>query len=449
MRTNRREFLTATGVALLGAPLLAEKSLWPQTNADVQLEIALVKLEIAPGKIIRTVAYNGSVPGPLIRWPEGKPITIDVVNRTDVPEIVHWHGLWIPPEQDGAMEEGSPMIGPGDERRYSFTPRPAGFRWYHTHTTAGHDLKRALYTGQFGCFFIEPKENSGAYDQQIFLTLHDWNGYMGGGGDASMDVFYDYSTVNGRMLGHADPIRVSEGQRVLFHVLNASATATHWLALAGHEFTVVAMDGNPVPQQTKVQAIRLAPAERVDLVVEMNRPGIWILGETRAELRKAGLGIVVEYANQQGEPKWIDPLETLWDYGLFANREAVAAEPDERIPLVFESKFRGHGEFDYWMINGKSFPKTDTIQLKEGKRYRLMMRNKSSDDHPIHLHRHTFEVTSLEGKPFSGLRKDVVMVKGKSSAEIDFVAANPGATLFHCHQQSHMDLGFMMLFRYA
>ena len=174
-----------------------------------------------------------------------------------------------------------------------------------------------------------------------------------------------------------------------------------------------------------------------------------MLGETRSEIRKAGMGLVVEYANQQGEPKWIDPPETLWDYSLFAKQAPVAAEPDQRIPLLFESKFRGHGDFDYWMINGKSYPKTDTIALKEGKRYRLAMRNKSSDDHPIHLHRHTFEVTSLDGKPLSGLRKDVVVVKANSSADVDFVAGNPGATLFHCHQQTHMDFGFMMLFRYV
>jgi FtsP/CotA-like multicopper oxidase with cupredoxin domain len=444
---DRRDFLVGASLAMLGAA--AKTNLWAQTPADVRLEIAPLKLEIAPKKEIHTVAYNGRVPGPLIRWPEGKPITIDVVNRTDVPETVHWHGLWIPSEEDGAIEEGSPMITPGGQRRYSFTPRPAGFRWYHTHTSAGHDLKRAMYTGQFGCFYIEPKQSPGAYDQEIFLTLHDWNAYMGGAGDASMDAFYDYSTINDRMLGHADPIKVREGQRVLFRVLNASATAMHWLALAGHDLTVVAMDGNEVPQPAKVQAVRLAPAERIDLLVEMNRPGVWVLGETRAEIRKAGMGIVVEYANQQGAAKWIDPPETLWDYTLFAKPEPSTTKPDQRIPLVFESKFHGHGDFDYWMINGKSFPKTETIPLKEGDRYRLAMQNKSSDDHPIHLHRHTFEVTNLDGKPLSGLRKDVVVVKAKSTAEIDFVAANPGATLFHCHQQTHMDFGFMMLLRYV
>lgn len=445
---NRRDFLTGWTALTAASFLGSQQKIWAQQAADVALTIAPLDLEIAPGKTIKTIAYNGSVPGPLIRWPEGKPITIDVTNQTDAPEIVHWHGLWIPSDVDGAMEEGSPMISPHGRQRYSFTPRPSGFRWYHSHTYAGHNLKKATYTGQFGCFYIDPKENAGSYDQEVFLALHDWNGYMGGGGDTSMDVSYDYSTINAKMLGSGEPIRVKEGQRVLVHLLNASATMTHWLGCSGHEMRVVAMDGNPVPVQGSVRAVRLAPAERMDVVIEMKQPGLWILGETREDVRKAGMGVVVEYANQQGEPRWLSPPETLWDYTQFA-RSQKAAGPDVRIPLVFKSKFTGHGDFDHWMINGKSYPKTDTIALQQGKRYRLVMQNESTDDHPIHLHRHTFEVTSLEGTAISGLMKDVLVVKAKSTAEVDFTASNPGMTLFHCHQQSHMDFGFMMLFRYA
>lgn len=445
---NRRRFLAQAGIAGLGCAF-APKGLLAESAADVRLEIAPLKLEIAPGKFIGTVGYNGEVPGPLIRWPEGKPIAIDVLNRSNVPEIVHWHGMMIPSVQDGAAEEGSPMISPGQSHRYSFTPEPGGFRWYHTHTFAGRDFKRGLYTGQFGCFYVEPKKELGAFDQEIFLTLHDWNGYMSASADASMDVTYDYATINGRMLGYGDPIRVREGQRVLLRILNASATVTHWLAFSGHALTVVAMDGNPVPVQSSVEALRLAPAERVEVLVTMNSPGVWILGETRGEIRKAGMGIVVEYAGQQGEPKWLEPEDTLWNYRSFAVPAKVAIEPDKRIPLVFDSKFHGHGDFETYTINGKSFPHTDTITLHAGKRYRLAMENRSADDHPIHLHRHTFEVTSLGGQALSGLHKDVVVVSAKSRAEIDFTANNPGATLFHCHQQSHMDFGFMMLFDYA
>jgi FtsP/CotA-like multicopper oxidase with cupredoxin domain len=196
---NRRTFLGQAGAALTSAALASITPAWAQAPPDFKLEIAPLALEIAPGKVIHTTAYNGRVPGPLIRWPEGKPIAIDVLNRTTIPEIVHSHGLSIPSEMDGSVEEGSPEIAPGAQLRYLFTPRPAGFRWYHTHSFAGHDLNRATYSGQFGCFYIESKNDAGAYDQEVFLTLHDWNAYMAGSGDTSMEAGYQYGTIDGRL----------------------------------------------------------------------------------------------------------------------------------------------------------------------------------------------------------------------------------------------------------
>jgi FtsP/CotA-like multicopper oxidase with cupredoxin domain len=84
-----------------------------------------------------------------------------------------------------------------------------------------------------------------------------------------------------------------------------------------------------------------------------------------------------------------------------------------------------------------------------GMRFRRGMINRSTDDHPLHLHRHTFEVTSLDGKQLSGLNKDVVIVPADTTAEVDFTASNPGLTLFHYHNQTHMDFGFMTLFKYV
>src|SRR5277367_2313623 len=109
---KRRTFIAQAGTALAGAALTSIAPVLAQTPPDVKLEIAPLDLEIAPGKVVHTVAYNGRVPGPLIRWPEGRPITIDVLNRTAIPEIVHWHGLSISSVMDGSMEEGSSMIAP-------------------------------------------------------------------------------------------------------------------------------------------------------------------------------------------------------------------------------------------------------------------------------------------------------------------------------------------------
>ena len=419
-----------------------------EAAADYTIHIGAVDVEIAPRRIIKTIGYNGSVPGPVLRMTEGKPVTIDVFNDTATPELVHWHGLFIPPEVDGSVEEGTPAVAPKSHRRYSFTPRPPGTRWYHTHTYAGRNLHKGTYTGQFGLLVVTPRNDAARYDQEVLLALHGWDPYFTSMGDGSLEVSYNLHTVNSHSLGAGEPVRVKQGQRVLFRIANASATGAHRVALAGHRMTVVALDGNAVPTPRSVDAIDLAPAERVDAIVEMNNPGVWILGDTDEKVRRSGLGIVVEYAGRSGDPQWTAvPEMPVWDYTVFG-RDGAAAEPDERMPLVFKAKWAGNKWVDHWTINGKEFPHTDPIRVKEGRRYRLIFDNQSDDQHPVHLHRHAFELVNVGGKPTAGVMKDVVMCPPRRTVEVQFVADNPGATLFHCHQQLHMDFGFMAMVEY-
>ncbi|MGO4883006.1 MAG: multicopper oxidase family protein [Bryobacteraceae bacterium] len=444
-RINRRGFLSA-----LAAGLSAQTA--PETaGADVTLRIAPVELEIAPRRIIKTIGYNGSVPGPLLRWREGRQVTVDIHNDTSTAEVVHWHGLFTPTESDGAMEEGTPMVPAHGSRRYTFVPRPSGTRWYHTHIPAGRNLKRSTYTGQFGFLYIEPAGDPGRYDAEVFLALHGWEPYLGtmGTDEGSLDVIYQSYSVNGHSLGYGDPVRVKEGQRIMFRILNASATMVHRLAFAGHQFEVVALDGNPVPAPRVVDLLELGPAERIDALVTMNQPGVWILGEMDEHVRNAGLGVVVEYANRSGPPRWSAPSGAAWDYAIFGRNAAPSARNAELAPLVFKRKFAGNRWVDYWTINGKSYPKTDPVQVRAGQWYRLRFDNQSNEAHPVHLHRHSFELTKLAGKPTSGIVKDVVMVPANSQVEVDFRADNPGASLLHCHMQIHMDYGFMTLVQYV
>lgn len=287
------------------------------------------------------------------------------------------------------------------------------------------------------------------YDQEYFLVLHDWDPYFVAGDDGSEMVSYVASSINGRIFGHNDPILVKQGQRVLFNVLNASATEAHWLALPGHKFQVIALDGRPVATEAKVDVLRMGPAERISAVVSMEAPGIWIMGEVHANFRNAGMGTVIEYAGRAGKPQWAPPAKVQWDYGAFGDSAPRSRKPDITVPLVFTSRFQGHGALDRWMINGKSFPETDPVVLTAGLRHRLVFDNRSTDDHPLHLHRHAFELVSIRGAATSGVYKDVVIVEAGTVVEVDLVADNPGNTLFHCHQQDHMDSGFMALFRYA
>ena len=491
MTWNRREFMQHSGMAALmtgvhswvrtpsglSAAVAPPEAAGP---ADYTIRIGTGLVELAPDHIISTTTYNGQFPGPLLRFKEGRRAVVDIYNDTDTPEQLHWHGQTVPVDVDGAAEEGTPYIPAHGHRRIAFTPGPAGFRFYHTHVRAGGDLHRGQYTGQVGPVYIEPRHEPGAYDREVFLTLKEFSPSFSRGGDMPLDVFapgltvkpleeagdtamraslakgmphgyevgYDAFAINGRMLGHGEPIRVRTGERVLFHILNGSATEIRSLALPGHRFKIVAMDGNPVPTPVEVPVLWIGTAERISAIVEMNQPGVWIMGDLADDDRGHGMGIVVEYAGRSGRPQWVKPEPFHWDYTRFG-RPGIAPAPDEIIDMIFAKQNAAAHGFNRWTINGAAFSmqeKKPLFRLRHGRRYRLRMRNTSDDIHPMHLHRHLFEVTRFAGKPTTGLMKDVAMLGGYQTMEVDFVADQPGLSLFHCHMQLHMDYGFMALF---
>jgi FtsP/CotA-like multicopper oxidase with cupredoxin domain len=442
-------------------------------SSDITLRIAPVTVELAPDRILSTIGYNGTSPGPVLRMKEGKPVTVHVINDTDTPEFVHWHGLLIPPEVDGVEEENTPPVPAHGNRTFQFTPGPSGSRWYHSHAMSMSDLHKGTYTGQFGFVYIEPASNLGNYDQELFLALRDWEPFfttqmvdMDADEDPNapqperpailntapngLEVNSTTYSINDKALGAGQPIRVTQGQRVLFHFLNASAIENRRIALGGHKFQVIALDGNPVPTPALVETLFLGAGERVCAIVEMNNPGNWVLGAPEDLIRNAGLGVILEYANQHKQPQWIKPASLAWDYTLFGKPAASTPSTAQNIDMIFDKiPGGGPGKFNTFTVNGKPYPHADEFVLQQGQRYRLTMRNRTDDGHPLHMHRHLWELVDINGKPTSGLIKDTVVVPFYGRATVEFMADQPGLTLFHCHIQAHMDYGFKALFRYA
>src|ERR1700742_3927151 len=415
MDLSRRNFLTAGSALVGGAALNGRASIgWmaDESKADYTLTIATQPIELAPNRIVSVTAYNGQFPGPLLRFREGVRATVDVHNDTDTPEQLHWHGQSIPSDVDGAAEEGTPFIPPHGRRRISFVPRPSGFRFYHTHVRAGADLSRGQYSGLVGPVYIEPKNNPGRYDREGVLTLKEFQPTFSQGGDMDMDflspsatvkdlketgedamkaslakkmpkgyeVGYDAFTINGRMLNHGDPIRVKQGERVLFHLLNGSAGEIRSLALPGHSFLVVAMDGNPLPKPVRVPGLWIGTAERVSAIVEMNHPGVWVMGDMSDDDRPHAMGIVGEYSGRWGKPQWIPPRPFHWNYAHFGQAEAPSRAPDQVFDMTFAKDNAALAGFNRWTINGVSYSldqmmATPAFHLVKGKRYRLRMRN--------------------------------------------------------------------------
>jgi FtsP/CotA-like multicopper oxidase with cupredoxin domain len=262
-----------------------------------------------------------------------------------------------------------------------------------------------------------------------------------------MEIGYAVRSINGKALGHGDPVRVRQGQRVLFHVVNASATENVQLHLPGHTFYVVALDGNPVPRPGRVSVLELGVGERVDAFVDMNNPGVWILGSVAENVRRSGMGVRVEYASRRGDPQRAAPGGLPWDYLRFG-RSGVSPVPDEIIPMrILRVAPDAHG-MEAWSINGHIYSDRDEpTVLRRGRRYRLAFNNRTTEAHPLHLHRYAFELVRIGAKATTGLKKDVITLQPYQTAEVDFVPQQPGLALFHCHQQMHMEMGFKRLFR--
>jgi FtsP/CotA-like multicopper oxidase with cupredoxin domain len=328
--------------------------------------------------------------------------------------------------------------------------------------------------------YVEPKDNPGAYDQEVFLVLKEFDPAFSRGGDMAMDflagemdkalqetgesamhlslakgmphgfeVGYQSFAINGKMLGHGEPIRVKANDRILLHIVNGSATEIRSLALPGHTFEVIALDGNPVPTRVEVPVLWIGTGERISALVNMRHPGVWVLGDLSDDDRGHGMGVVIEYADAKGKPQWVAPKPNKWDYSRFGRSDAAVPAPDATIEMVFSKDNAAMNGFNRWLINGAPFSMDQMhpiFHLERGKRYRLKMRNASDDIHPMHLHRHSVELTKIAGRPTAGVIKDVVMLGGYQEMELDFSANSPGLSLFHCHMQLHMDYGFMALF---
>jgi len=341
---------------------------------------------LAPDRIISTTIYNGVFPGPLLRFKEGQQVVVDIHNDTDTPEQLHWHGQTVPVDVDGASEEGTPFIPAHGMRRIAFTPgRPDCDSTIRTSRPC-RSVQRT-YGGQVGTVYIEPKHEPGRYDREVFLMLKEFQPALSRGGDMDMDflapatrvkaleeaggsamrasmakgmphgfeVGYSLFSINGRMLGHGDPIRVKAGERVLFHIVNGSATEIRSLALPGHIFEVIALDGNPVPTSTQIPVLWLGTAERVSAIVEMNHPGVWVMGDLADDDRTRGMGIVIEYAGKAGKPKWTKPAPFKWDYTRFGKSGADGQAPDETIEMTFTKNNAASQGFNEWRINDVAF----------------------------------------------------------------------------------------------
>jgi FtsP/CotA-like multicopper oxidase with cupredoxin domain len=218
-----------------------------------------------------------------------------------------------------------------------------------------------------------------------------------------------FMTIGGRNPGPVEALRVRAGERVLFHFLHAGMGEEVLLHLPGHRFTVIALDGNPVPTRATVEVLSLTAGERIDAMVEMSAPGNWLLGSLDDAARTRGVGIAIDYQNHNGPPRWHPPAAVDWHYARFSAVGRPVPEPDQTIEMLFEN---------LWIIDGRVISEINRLELQPGRRYRLRLMNATARSHPVHLGRR-FELTRVNQIPVSGIFKDTIRLDRYNTVETD------------------------------
>lgn len=473
--------LTAMTAGLIG----------PQDIRAAERDVVNVTLTARPYRFSPTpdihfdgLAYNGRIPGPLLRVRHGQRLRARLVNHTGAPSTVHWHGMILPNDMDGVPGVTQAAVADGDDFLYDFVPGPPGFRWYHSHVIPQHPL------GLFGGFIVDDPSETPP-DVEAVLILHDvpdmtsFHRALQGQSDARMvmpagqtqtssmapsghrpmadmpmgdEVAYLARCINGATWPRTTPIQAHVGQWVRLRLLNASPTITHYVAMGDHRLRVTHSDGNPLPAPVSVDALRIGVAERYDAWVQITRPGAWRLEAIADDGLALGQSLVIHTPGHADAPA-IGPSSSLSGEDSFTYLQAGAARsayrPADDGPVDVDTVLHlGGGQPGQaaWTINGRTWPDTLDIPIRRGNRVRIHFDNPTDMAHPMHLHGHVFDLVELNGQRLSRpLPKDTTLVPANGgSATWLFDATSPaGRWMLHCHNDIHMADGMMTAVRYV
>ena|SRR5579859_5962332 len=469
---SRRDFLKlagVTGVAAVAGACAPSRRPAPaptpfgKPDVEIALTAKTVQWELVPGKVITAWTYNGIVPGEVIRVREGDRVRVVVSNELSEPTTVHWHGIDVPTNMDGVPDISQRPIQPGETFTYEFVARPAGTRWYHTHFNSATQMDAGLAAP----FIIEPLTPDAPTNREYTLVLDDWvtgsstsgepstggdmmGGGMMGGMMGDTGPAYDTFTFNGKAFPATEPLNVKPGERVRLRLINVSNMQTYVIRLAGHRLQVTHTDGNPLQHPIEVDAIPIAPAERYDVTIMADNPGKWPLYALDPAHTQGGLQTLLTYEGfesaGQAEPEYNSVGLNLWSYGLGQGVDFLP--PAVGRPRAYELTLSGGmmGSTN-WTINGKVYPNTDPLMADMNQLVQVRLFNMSMQAHPFHLHGQSFRVHRVDSQALAvPLIKDTVDVSAMmGTADIEFVAFNPGVWMFHCHKPMHMDGGMATL----
>lgn len=439
---------TAVNMGMPGAPL-SILSLKAPLTAPHMKHFTLVAqngvIALGSGIKLPVWTFNGQTPGPVLRVQQGDLVVVNVINHLSFGITVHWHGITVPNSADGVAGTTQDAIQPNQSYLYRFFANDPGTYWYHSHQLSEAETAGGL----FGMLIVEPKTPTIHADVDYSVALHDWNG-------ANNQTIFAINDTAGTLKQAARP-----GQWVRLRIVETSSTpstAPRLLTLVGAPFKVVSLDGHDLngPQWLNQVPLPIGTGQRYDLLFQMPTHGSVSLVTADENKNQHYLGTPALVFGRGTVPVTLPSVTKWFDMTTYgqpaANPITMQSYFDESYNLVLNNQMGtslGRMGMTY-TINGKVFPFTGMLMVKDGQLVKIHFDNQSDLYHPMHLHGHVFTVLAYNGQPLqdSSVHLDTVLVPPHGTYDIAFVANNPGIWMIHCHNFLHANWGMDMMLSY-
>jgi FtsP/CotA-like multicopper oxidase with cupredoxin domain len=492
-------FLPGAGTDLSTLPEAVAARLTPLKNGDtLDLTAGLVRRTIK-GQAFAMYAFNGQVPGPLIRVPQNATITVRFHNRIDLPSSVHWHGVRLDNASDGAVGVTQDPVAPGGDYTYTVHFPDAGVYWYHPHVR--EDIEQSM--GLYGNMLVDAPGGdyySPANQEQVLMLsdlLMQGDTLIPFGKDlvdfALMGRVGNVLLVNGEPDYH---LQVRRGEVVRFFLTNVSNSRTWNVSFGGAPIKVLASDVSRFEHEEMVPSVVLAPAERYVVEVRFDRPGQVAMvnavqainhyrGEFEPEVDTLG---VITVDSTAATPDYSAQFATLRSYDSVTHdidryRQYFGKPPDKSLTLSVRVAGLPLATVQFMTIDTAYFAPVEWVDgmpdmnwLSTSGQVRWILRDDATSkengdidwhvkrgsvvklrifndplsfhpmQHPIHLHGQRMLVISRDGVPTRNLVwKDTAIIPVGSTVDLLIDASNPGDWMLHCHIAEHLGAGMMMV----
>lgn len=447
----------------LAASSLGPKALRADTPPDLIARVGVLQLAPENYPATQVWGYNGAVPGPTIRLPQGARMTRRFVNDLPQPGTIHWHGIRIDNAMDGVPGMTQDVVAPGETFLYDFVVPDAGTYWYHPHNRSYEQMARGLS----GALIVEEADGGPQVDADEVLLLDDWrlteDAQIAGGFGNMHDWAHagrigNWITVNGT----GDWRRsVQQHNRYRLRLANTANARIFSLEARGLAGWIIALDGMPLDAPQPLDRLTLAPAQRADVIVDVTanvgeeallvsfeRDGGYAIASfdvtagARSKRRSAPSPLAPNPVPQLGRFETAKKATLLMEGGAMGRMRGAMMGGQ----MIGMREMARAGKV--WAFNGVAeMPEEPLVTADQGETVQIDITNDTAWPHAMHLHGHHFRRIAEDGT--AGALRDTLLMDRGETARIAFVADNPGDWLLHCHMLEHSAGGMMTWLRVA